>query len=156
MQTISIRLDDNVITKIEALRGSEHKSDFYRKLIEHALNTFEHKGIQSDDKVITTDDKVITTDDKVITTDDKVITTDDKVITIEHKEDASESSGELLIELDLKDKIIEAKDQTIRTLESQNGFLIYEFQKMSSLNERLLMPSREEQKEKGKWFQFWK
>ena len=142
MQTISIRLDDNVITKIEALRGSEHKSDFYRKLIEHALNTFEHKGIQSDDKVITTDDKVITTDDKVIT--------------IEHKEDASESSGELLIELDLKDKIIEAKDQTIRTLESQNGFLIYEFQKMSSLNERLLMPSREEQKEKGKWFQFWK
>ena len=142
MQTISIRLDDNVITKIEALRGSEHKSDFYRKLIEHALNTFEHKGIQSDDKVITTDDKVITTDDKVIT--------------IEHKEDASESSGELLIELDLKDKIIEAKDQTIRTLESQNGFLIYEFQKMSSLNERLHMPSREEQKEKGKWFQFWK
>jgi len=128
MQTISIRLDDNVITKIEALRGSEHKSDFYRKLIEHALNTFEHKGIQSDDKVIT----------------------------IEHKEDSSESSGELLIELDLKDKIIEAKDQTIRTLESQNGFLIYEFQKMSSLNERLLMPSREEQKEKGKWFQFWK
>ncbi len=53
MQTISIRLDDDVITKIEELRGSEHKSDFYRKLIEHALNTFAHKGLQGDDKPIT-------------------------------------------------------------------------------------------------------
>lgn len=53
MQTISIRLDDEVITKIEELRGSEHKSDFYRKLIEHALITFAHKDLQGDDKTIT-------------------------------------------------------------------------------------------------------
>ena len=136
MQTISIRLDDKVITKIEELRGSEHKSIFYRKLIEHALNTFEHKSIQSDDKVITSDDKAITT---------------------EHREDIGESSRELLIELDLKDKIIEAKDQTIKTLENQNGFLISEFQKMSSLNERLLMPPQEEQdKSKRHFWEFWK
>ena len=136
MQTISIRLDDKVITKIEELRGSEHKSIFYRKLIEHALNTFEHKKITSDDKVMISDDKTITT---------------------EHREDIGESSRELLIELDLKDKIIEAKDQTIKTLENQNGFLINEFQKLSSLNQKLLMPPQEEQKEKGKqWWQFWK
>lgn len=55
MQTISIRLDDKVITKIEELRGTENKSDFYRKLIEHALMTFEHKEITSDDKEMTGD-----------------------------------------------------------------------------------------------------
>jgi Arc/MetJ-type ribon-helix-helix transcriptional regulator len=136
MQTISIRLDDKVITKIEELRGAENKSDFYRKLIEHALNTFEHKSIQLDDKVMASDDKAITT---------------------ERREDIGESSRELIIELELKDKIIEAKDQTIKTLENQNGFLIAEFQRERSLNEKLLMPSQEEQKEKGKkWFEFWK
>jgi len=135
MQTISIRLDDKLITKIEELRGSEHKSDFYRTLIEHALNTYEHKSIQSDDDVMTSDDKAIT----------------------ERREDIGESSRELLIELDLKDKIIEAKDQTIRTLENQTGFLINEFQKLSSFNQKLLMPPQEEQKEKGrKWFELWK
>lgn len=55
MQTISIRLDDETITKIESVRGSEHKSDFYRKLIEHALMAFASKDLQSDDKPIASD-----------------------------------------------------------------------------------------------------
>ncbi len=68
-----------------------------------------------------------------------------------------EQLPELLKELQLKDEIIKSKDQTIRVLENQNGFLISEFEKMRLLNEKLLMPSQEEQKEKGKtWWQFWK
>lgn len=68
-----------------------------------------------------------------------------------------EQLPELLKEIQLKDEIIKSKDQTIRVLENQNGFLINEFEKMRLLNEKLLMPSQEEQKEKGKtWWQFWK
>jgi hypothetical protein len=63
----------------------------------------------------------------------------------------------LLKELQLKDEIIKSKDQTIGVLENQNGFLISEFEKMRLINEKLLMPSQEEQKEKGKqWWHFWK
>jgi hypothetical protein len=121
MQTISIRLDDNLITKIEALRGSEQKSDFYRKLIEHALMTFEHKDLQLDDKVIASDCNAIK---------------------------AKAESLEVLIK---------SKDLTIRTLENEVGFLIQDHTRISGQLERLLMPSQEEQKEKGKkWFEFWK
>lgn len=128
MQTISIRLDDETITKIEALRGSEHKSSFFRKLIEHGLHALEHKDLQSDDKEITPDDRVITNDYTILKA-------------------RNESLEELL----------KAKEQTIRTLENQNGFLMSEFQRMSSINERLLMPSHEEIKAKGRHFwEFWK
>jgi predicted transcriptional regulator len=121
MQTISIRLDDNLITKIEELRGSEHKSDFYRKLIEHALNTFEHKEMASDDKEITSDYTAI------------------------------KAKAESLEEL------IQSKDLTIKTLENEVGFLIQDHTRISGQLDRLLMPSKEEQKEKGrKWWEIWK
>jgi hypothetical protein len=68
---------------------------------------------------------------------------------------------ELLKEIELKNDIIRSKDQTIKVLENQNGFLIIEFQKMSSLNEKLLTPSQEEQQEKQEkrkahFWEFWK
>ena len=78
--------------------------------------------------------------------------------TINEQEGTTEEQPhELLTKLELKDEIIRSKDQTIKALENQNGFLISEFQRMSTINERLLLPSQEEQKEKGKlWWQFWK
>lgn len=70
----------------------------------------------------------------------------------------NEPQTELLKEIEFKNEIIRAKDQTIKTLENQNGFLITEFQRISSLNEKLLMPSQEEQHEKRKthFWEFWK
>ncbi len=121
MQTISIRLDDETIIRIEQLRGSEHKSDFYRKLIEHALMTFAHKDLQSDDKSIAIDYTIL------------------------------KAKNENMEEL------IKAKDITIKTLENEIGFLIQDHTRISGQLDRLLIPSQEEQKEKGKqWWQFWK
>jgi hypothetical protein len=121
MQTISIRLDDETIIKIEELRGSEHKSDFYRKLIEHALMTFAHKDLQSDGKSVVIDYTILKA--------------------------KNENMEELL----------KAKDVTIKNLENEIGFLIQDHGRISSQLDRLLMPSKEEQKEKGKlWWQFWK
>lgn len=48
-----------------------------------------------------------------------------------------------------------AKNETIRILEEDKGFILSEFQKERAINERLLMPSQSEIKVK-KWFQFWK
>jgi glycine cleavage system aminomethyltransferase T len=45
----------------------------------------------------------------------------------------------------------------VKDLQSQNGFLIQDHTRISGQLDRLLMPSQEEQKEKGKkWFEFWK
>lgn len=48
MKTISIRLEDNVFKKIEKLRGSKSKSEFYRKLTEDSLNKGEYTDIHSE------------------------------------------------------------------------------------------------------------
>jgi flagellar biosynthesis/type III secretory pathway chaperone len=62
---------------------------------------------------------------------------------------------ELLKELELKDEIIRAKDQTIKNLENQNGFLIQDHTRLSGQLDRLLMPSQEEITKKA-WWKFWK
>ena len=55
------------------------------------------------------------------------------------------------------EELVQSKNDLIRNLEQQNGFLISEFQRVSKINEQLLLsPSPEEQKEKGKsWWKFW-
>jgi hypothetical protein len=69
----------------------------------------------------------------------------------------NQNSPELLKEIELKNEIIRAKDQTIKSLENQVGFLIADHSRISGQLDRLLIPSQEEQKEKGKkWFEFWK
>ncbi len=119
MQTISIRLDDETITKIEELRGTEHKSDFYRKLIEHALITFARKDLQSDDKKITSDCTLL------------------------------QARNESLEEL------IKAKNENIKDLQNQIGFLTQDHVRISGQLDRLLMPSQEEITKKA-WWHFWK
>ncbi len=64
----------------------------------------------------------------------------------------------LQVKADDLEELVKSKNDLIRNLEKQNGFLIAEFQRMSKINEQLLLsPAPEEQKEKGKqWWQFWK
>jgi cupin superfamily acireductone dioxygenase involved in methionine salvage len=64
---------------------------------------------------------------------------------------------EILKELELKDEIIKVLEGRVKDLQNQNGFLIQDHTRISGQLDRLLMPSQEEQKEKGKkWFEFWK
>ncbi|HEX7575301.1 MAG TPA: hypothetical protein VF360_02905 [Candidatus Methanoperedens sp.] len=62
---------------------------------------------------------------------------------------------ELLKESELKDRIIEVKDQTIRNLEIQAGFLIPDHTRISGQFDRLLMPTLKE-RNKRQWWQIWK
>ena len=55
------------------------------------------------------------------------------------------------------EELIKAKDANIKDLQNQIGFLTQDHVRISGQLDRLLMPSKEEQKEKGKkWFEFWK
>jgi hypothetical protein len=64
---------------------------------------------------------------------------------------------EILKELEMKNEIIRVLEGRVTDLQSQNGFLIQDHTRLSGQLDRLLMPSQEEQKEKGKkWFEFWK
>lgn len=76
-----------------------------------------------------------------------------------HEKTINEPGRDLLKEVELKNDIIKSKDQTIRNLEIQTGFLISEFQRMSSINERLLLPAAQgEQMEKRRrhFWEIWK
>ncbi len=64
---------------------------------------------------------------------------------------------EILKELEMKNEIIRVLEGRVMDLQSQNGFLVQDHIRISSQLDRLLMPSQEEQKEKGKtWWHFWK
>jgi metal-responsive CopG/Arc/MetJ family transcriptional regulator len=156
MQTISIRLDDNLIAKIEELRGSEHKSDFYRKLIEHALNTFEHKDLRTDDKVIARDCSAFKA--KAESLEELIKSKDLTIQTLENKDKVIVNDCALLqAKNESMENLMNSKDLTIKTLENEVGFLIQDHTRISGQLDRLLMPSKEERKEKGKkWFEFWK
>jgi len=57
MEPITIRVDEELQAKLDARRGDEKKSDFYRKILEEYVNTEE---ITKQDNPITSADKVIT------------------------------------------------------------------------------------------------
>ena len=56
-------------------------------------------------------------------------------------------------EIQFKDVIIKAKEDNIRDLQNQTGFLIFEFQRINKINEQLLLTENESIK---KWWEFWK
>lgn len=55
------------------------------------------------------------------------------------------------------EELIRAKEQTIKNLENQNGFLIQEHTRLSGQVDRLLLPApAEPAKEKHRFWEFWK
>ncbi len=52
--------------------------------------------------------------------------------------------------------LLHSRDELISTLQTENGFLISEFQKLSRINERLLLSPAQEEIVKKSWWQFWK
>ena len=77
--------------------------------------------------------------------------------TINEQERTTDEQHELLTKLELKEEIIRILEGRVKDIQSQNGFLIQDHIRISGQLDRLLMPSQEEQKEKGKqWWQFWK
>ncbi len=79
---------------------------------------------------------------------------------IENNSDLLKNNSNLLAEtialkneIQFKDMIIKAKEDNIRDLQNQTGFLIFEFQRINKINEQLLLTENESIK---KWWEFWK
>jgi predicted CopG family antitoxin len=126
MKTISIRVEDDVFKKIEKLRGFKSKSDFCREILEDNIDKIEDDGLQNEDSVKTLYEAAIAEN-----------------ITI--KADLQHSK-----------ELLRAKDDLIKNLESQNGFLISEHDRLARLSERLLLSPSPEEKIERKWWQLWK
>ncbi len=52
--------------------------------------------------------------------------------------------------------LLQSRDELVKTLQTENGFLISEFQKLSRMNEQLLLSPAPEEIAKKSWWQFWK
>ncbi len=90
---------------------------------------------------------------------EKSVSTYCKDFILSHIDNPSTNVNIELLNLELKHKneLLESVNNQVRDLQNTNGFLITQIMELNKLNDRLLMPSQEEQKEKGKtWWQFWK
>ncbi|MDW7733711.1 MAG: hypothetical protein SCH66_14940 [Methanolobus sp.] len=57
MEPITIRIDEELQAKLDARRGDEKKSDFYRKILEEYVNTADTEEITNQGAQITPADK---------------------------------------------------------------------------------------------------
>jgi metal-responsive CopG/Arc/MetJ family transcriptional regulator len=148
MHTISIRLDEETYNAIEERRGLDNRSEFCRKLINDALITSINKSIPNDDKGIPNDDKILQ------------VKVEDLEERIKDLQSLINSKNDLILNIEKQkttdEQVIEVLEGRVKDLQTQNGFLIQEHTYQKNLNERLLMPSQEERKEKPRWFEFWK
>jgi predicted CopG family antitoxin len=126
MKTISIRFEDDVFKKIEKLRGTKSKSDFCREILEDNIDKNEDNSLQNEDNVKTL-----------------------------YKTEIAENIT-LKADLQHSKELLRAKDDLIKNLESQNGFLISEHDRLARLNERLLLSPAKEEINTKSWWQFWK
>jgi hypothetical protein len=113
MQTICVKIDDDVYQELEKLRGDDTKSVYYRKIIDSYLRAGEYQDIQ-----------------KVY---EQLKIEYDKVIAVQ----------------------VVQKDR-IDDLQKQLGFLQLEYQRMSKMNEQLLLSPSHEEITKKSWWKFWK
>lgn len=119
---ITIRVNDELGEKLEKYRGDKTKADFYREILEAHVSALEVGLSTSECKPIDSE-------------------------CIQHLEREKEN---LLKDLAHKDAIIKIKDESIKDLQYQLGFLISEF---TTLN-KLLSPAPIEIKKK--WWEVWK
>lgn len=132
MKGISLRLDEDLLQKIDDYRGTTSKSDYIRDTLilhfeelEFHSNTEKYEKIQKELSVFQTENEKLKNEMQELNT----------------------------LKYILEERIKEYKDQVemhkqqLKTLEQQLGFLQLEYQKLS---DRLLLPASKP------WWQFWK
>jgi hypothetical protein len=132
MQTICVKIDEDVYQELEKRRGTETKSVYYRKLIDSYLNMGVYQDLQ-----------------KVY---NELKTEYDKLLAIQ------ESQKTEYVQKTEYDKLLaiqEIQKARIADLERSSGFYIQEVEAWKRLSEKVLYPSQEEQK-RNPWWQFWK
>lgn len=122
MKTITIRVDEEIFQQIEARRGEASKSDFYRNILIEYIS------------------------DKPENTLNKP---EDNLENSEYVLNIRKENETLRTDASHKDAILVLKDDRIKDLQNQLGFLQFEYQKLSNQLYKLLP-------EPKKWWMFWK
>lgn len=122
MKTITIRIDDEIFQQIEARRGEASKSDFYRNIL---IEYISGKPENTPDKP------------------------EDDLESSEYVLNIRKENETLRTDASHKDAILVLKDDRIKDLQNQLGFLQFEYQKLSNQLYKLLP-------EPKKWWMFWK
>ncbi len=126
MKTVSIRFEDDVFKKIEQLRGVKSKSDFCREIIEDSINHIEDVSLQNEDRNLQIMYEKLHSEHLTLKTES------------EHLRE-----------------VIRLRDDLVKNLQDQNGFLIKEHDRLTRLTDKLLLPAAPAEPVK-KWWNFWK
>ncbi len=122
MKTITIRVDEEIFQQIEARRGEASKSDFYRNILIEYISDKPEEALSKPEDNLESSEYVLN-----IRKENETLRTD-----------ASH-----------KDAVLVLKDDRIKDLQNQLGFLQFEYQKLSNQLYKLLP-------EPKKWWMFWK
>jgi hypothetical protein len=114
MPTITIRLDNELLEKINQSKGDNTVSAYCKTLIADSLNNPVHDV------------------------------------------HISEENENIKIELQHKTDMLKMCTERVQDLQNQVGFLQFEFQKVSRINEQLLLTPSPQEITKKNWWQFWK
>lgn len=149
MQTICVKVDEDVYQELEKRRGIETKSVYYRKLIDAYLNMGVYQDLQRVYAELKTEyDKLLAIQE--IQKADIEKYQDLQKVYAELKtvyDNLSIEHGKLLA-------VQEVQIARIKELERSSGFYIQEVEAWKRQAEKALYPSQEEQKEKP-WWKFW-
>ncbi len=157
MQTISVKVDEDVYQELEKRRGTETKSVYYRKLIDAYLNMGVYQELvakkENSERVYA---ELKTEYDKLLAVQEIQKTEigkyqDLQKVYAELKtvyDKLSAEHGKMLA-------VQEVQIARIEEIERSSGFYIQEVEAWKRQAEKALYPSQEEQKAKP-WWQFWK
>lgn len=149
MQTISVKVDEDVYQELEKHRGTETKSVYYRKLIDAYLNMgVYHELVAKKENSERVYAELKTEYDKMLAVQET------QKAEIGKYQDLQKVYADLKTEYDELSTDRKVQKEKIEGLERANGFLIQEVQDWKRQAEKALYPSQEEQKVKP-WWQFW-
>jgi predicted nuclease with TOPRIM domain len=149
MQTISVKIDDDVYQELEKYRGNEIKSVYYRKLIDTYLKLCVYQDLQQ------VYNELKTAYDNMLAVQEAQKSELEKYH--EHQRvyaELKEKYDKLSIEYSQLSAAHEVQKERIEDLQKANGFYIQEVESWKRQAEKALYPSQEEQKEKP-WWKFW-
>lgn len=140
MKTFSIRIDDDLFNKVEAAREDKPRTDFIREVIEGYFVTKSSPEFNQASPELNQASPSLN------------LPSPEQV---KHTESLKSEIVLLQAKNESLEKLIQAKDKTIRILEEDKGFVTLEYTQAKSKLDNLLMPSSEEIQKKS-WWQFWK
>ena len=136
MPMIAFRIDDDLFELINQIKGDKSASVYCKNIIVEHLKT----GVNNVNNTVNNVNNFAVSG---VNNADYLKQIESLHGELTHKDEVNKI---------LEDRVKDLHNQ-IRDLQTQNGFLISEFQRINKINERLLLPAPGPTK---KWWRFWK